>query len=201
MTNTLQPLPFDHHALEPNMSATTLSFHHGKHLATYLDNVNRMVKDTPMEAYPLEKICREAEGALLNNAAQAWNHLFFFEQLAPNPNQPSANMRHRLETAFDSMEQFNKQFSQAAISLFGSGWVWLTADDSGYMHIRAKSNAGNPIEDGEQALLCIDLWEHAYYLDYQNRRTEYVEAFWKVLNWQIVEERCKLLPPPAANYF
>ncbi len=106
MTNTLQPLPFDHHALEPNMSATTLSFHHGKHLATYLDNVNRMVKDTPMEAYPLEKICREAEGALLNNAAQAWNHLFFFEQLAPNPNQPSANMRHRLETAFDSMEQF-----------------------------------------------------------------------------------------------
>ena len=99
------------------------------------------------------------------------------------------------------MEQFNKQFSQAAISLFGSGWVWLTADDSGHMHIRAKSNAGNPIEDGEQALLCIDLWEHAYYLDYQNRRTEYVEAFWKVLNWQIVEERCKLLPPPAANYF
>lgn len=178
-------------ALDPFMSATTLSFHHGKHLRNYLDQVNRMVADGPLSDRPLKQLCKElAEGTpLLNNAAQAWNHQFFFNQFTNTHTSIPSRTFQRLTASFGSMEAFKEAFSNAALALFGSGWVWLSADAQGLLHITQEANAGNPLRKDESPILCIDVWEHAYYLDHQNRRADFVKAFWNVIDWEIVQRR------------
>ena len=171
------------------MSAETLAFHHGKHLQTYIDNLNRLVEGTPYADMPLKEIVQKADGALLNNAAQAWNHILFFKQLTPQPVNMSSTLTQTISARFGSVEAFREAFEQAAIGLFGSGWVWLALDKEHQLQIVPEPNAGNPIRQGMRPLMCIDVWEHAYYLDYQNRRADYVKNFWYLIDWDRVENR------------
>lgn len=189
MKHLLPELPYELNALEPRMSEKTLSFHFGKHLQTYLDNVNHLTEDTPFEDFKLKDIIIHADGALRNNAAQAYNHILLFKQLSPTPVQMSPALTQQLVANFGSVESFKEQFIDASISLFGSGWVWLAQDADNLLQIVPEANAGNPITQGMRPLMCIDVWEHAYYLDYQNRRAEYVKNFWYLINWKRVESR------------
>lgn len=189
MAFQLPPLPYSQNALAPKLSAETLSFHYGKHLAAYVDNVNRLAAGTPFEDLPLEDIVRKADGALLNNAAQMWNHLFYFEMLSPKTVGVGPDFRRRLESEFGSMEAFKAQWMAEAGGLFGSGWTWLVEDEARRLKIISLPNAGNPLRDGQTPLLCVDVWEHAYYLDYQNRRADYLAAHWNLINWEKVEMR------------
>lgn len=189
MKHSMLILPYAQDALEPRMSAQTLSFHHGKHLQTYIDNLNRLVEGTPFADMPLKEIVQKADGALLNNAAQAWNHILFFKQLSPQPVNMSSALTQAISARFGSVEAFREAFEQAAISLFGSGWVWLALDEAHQLQIVSEPNAGNPIRRGMRPLMCIDVWEHAYYLDYQNRRADYVKNFWFLIDWNRVETR------------
>lgn len=189
MKHLLPELPYALDALVPAMSADTLNYHYGKHLQTYLDNVNRMIEGTPFADMKLKDMITKAQGALYNNAAQAFNHIIFFKQLTPTPTTISPLLTQALVARFGSVDEFKSEFSNAAATLFGSGWVWLALDANNVLQIVPEPNAGNPITRNMRPLMCIDVWEHAYYLDYQNRRGDYIKNFWNLVNWDYIEKR------------
>ena len=189
MKHLLPELPYALDALAPVMSADTLNYHYGKHLQTYLDNVNRMIEGTPFADMKLKDMITKAQGALYNNAAQAFNHIIFFKQLTPTPTTISPLLTQALVARFGSVDAFKSEFSNAAATLFGSAWVWLALDANNVLQIVPEPNAGNPITRNMRPLMCIDVWEHAYYLDYQNRRGDYIKNFWNLVNWDYIEKR------------
>lgn len=189
MKHLLPELPYALDALAPIMSADTLNYHYGKHLQTYLDNVNRMIEGTPFADMKLKDMITKAQGALYNNAAQAFNHIIFFKQLTPTPTTISPLLTQALVARFGSVDEFKSEFSNAAATLFGSGWVWLALDANNVLQIVPEPNVGNPITRNMRPLMCIDVWEHAYYLDYQNRRGDYIKNFWNLVNWDYIEKR------------
>ena len=183
-------LPYAMEALAPKMSKETLEFHYGKHLQTYVDNLNRLIAGTPYENMQLDEIVKKAAGGIFNNAAQTWNHTFFFQMLTPNQKPMPQQLADRLARDFGSVEAFKEKFAAAAAGLFGSGWTWLAADKEGKLQIIAESNAGNPMTKGLRPLMTIDVWEHAYYIDYRNRRAEFIKMFWELIDWNKVADRC-----------
>ena len=189
MAFELPPLPYSQSALEPYVSAETMNYHYGRHHAGYVANLNRMTSGTPWEGADLEKVILGAEGPILNNAAQIWNHTFYWQSMSPDGGgTPSGPVRAAIEEAFGSIDEFRRQFADAAVGLFGSGWTWLVADDCG-LDIVQTANADLPLRHERQALLVVDVWEHAYYLDYQNARAAYVEAFLDhLINWEFAAE-------------
>ncbi len=189
MIYTLPPLPYAADALEPRISQETIDYHYGKHLQTYIDNLNRLIEGTPYKDVPLEDIILTATGPLFNNAAQVWNHTFFFNSLTPDPEPMPAELKDYLIRDFGSVETFKEKFKKAATDIFGSGWAWLAQDGNGRLHIIQESNAGNPLRAGFKPLLTIDVWEHAYYIDYRNRRAAFVDSCWDLINWKKVTKR------------
>ncbi len=192
MAFELPPLPYPDNALEPYCSAKTFSFHHGKHHKAYVDNLNKLIAGTPSEGKPLEEIIMSAAGdsskvGVFNNAAQVWNHTFFWNCMRPNGGgRPKGDIASRIDTAFGSYEKFAEQFKTAAVGRFGSGWGWLVQDGNS-LKIVSTPNAENPMVGRQKALLTVDVWEHAYYLDYQNRRPDFVQAFLDhLVNWDFV---------------
>ncbi|HPE99759.1 MAG TPA: superoxide dismutase [Bacteroidales bacterium] len=186
----LPPLPWAADALEPIISAKTIEFHYGKHHQAYVNNLNNLLPGSPFENAPLEQIVVEAEGGIFNNAAQVWNHTFYWNCLTPKGGgQPTGDLMDAIVRDFGSFEEFQKQFTQAAATLFGSGWAWLSADEDGKLIISQESNAGNPMRKGLEPLLTCDVWEHAYYLDKQNQRPDYIADFWKLVDWEAVSDR------------
>lgn len=193
MKFSLPQLPYAIEALGPLMPAHTLEYHYGRHHAAYVNNVNTLIQGTEFEEEPnltLEDLILRSNGALFNNAAQAWNHTFFFFELSPSPQlKPGGDLLKAIERDFGSFETFVEQFKKASISLFGSGWTWLVADKDGKLSIVSTANAGNPARDSLRPLMTADIWEHAYYLDHQNRRAEYIDNFFKLLDWSVIEKR------------
>jgi superoxide dismutase, Fe-Mn family len=190
----LPKLPYEMNALEPFISKRTLEFHHGKHHQTYVTNLNNLIVETKYENAKLESIIMEAEGPLLNNAEQVWNHTFYFMGLKNDDERTPKDspLAEAIDKNFGTMAGFKDAFIKAALSLFGSGWVWLVKKQLGSLEIINEKNAGNPLRKGLSPILTCDVWEHAYYLDYQNRRAEYMEAFWNIINWPELELRyCK----------
>lgn len=186
----LPALPYAEDALEPVISARTVSIHYGKHTKGYMDNLNRLIARTEFGDMPLEGIILSSDGAIFNNAAQAWNHMFYFEQFCKGGNGDiRGNLKQGVESCFGSVIAFKEQFALAGSSIFGSGWVWLAADKTGKLHIVKCGNADNPIINGMSPLLAFDVWEHAYYLDFQNRRAEHLNALWEIVDWDIIERR------------
>ena len=180
-------LPYD--ALGTIISKETLSFHHGKHLKAYVDNLNKMLPGSGLENLPLSEVIRKAEGGMFNNAGQVLNHAMYFEQFSNTPKEMSDKMIALMESNFGSVGAFKKEFEQKGAALFGSGWVWLSADTQGKLVITQQKNAENPVTMGLRPLLTFDVWEHAYYLDYQNRRADHLAALWQIVDWAIVENR------------
>ncbi len=186
----LPPLPYEKNVLEPYISVKTLEFHHGKHHQVYITNLNNLIQGTKFENADLETIIKIGEGPIFNNAAQIWNHTFYFEGLKPrNNNVLKSPFTEALNESFGSATFLKDTFINHAVSLFGSGWIWLVWNPKGSMEIIQESNAGNPLRRGLIPLLTCDVWEHAYYLDYQNRRHDYLQAFWKLVNWELIEKR------------
>ncbi|MCW5772589.1 MAG: superoxide dismutase [Rhodospirillaceae bacterium] len=185
---TLPPLPWPDTALEPSMSAKTLSFHYGKHHKTYVDNLNKLVAGTPMASKSLEEVVKEAakdpaKKGVFNNAAQTWNHTFFWNSLAPTSGEPTGKLKELIDAAFGSAAAFREKFAAAAVAQFGSGWGWLVYD-GGKLAIETTANADTPMAHGKTCLLTLDVWEHAYYLDYQNRRADFLKTLLeKHINW------------------
>ena len=191
---TLITLPYAPEALEPVISRETIEYHHGKHLQTYVDNLNKLIAGTEFEAMPLEKIACKAQGAIFNNAGQILNHNLYFMQFAPvaeaeKTEADSLEIGKAIVRAFGSLEAFKTEFEQKGVSLFGSGWVWLAADKDGKLVITQEPNAGNPLTKGLKPLLTMDVWEHAYYINYRNRRAAHLQALWSIINWQEIERR------------
>ncbi len=183
-------LPYAKDALAPHISAETIDYHYGKHLQAYVNNLNGLVGGTEFERASLEEIIRKAKGPLFNNAAQIWNHTFYFLQFSPTPHtRPTGKLAEAIDRDFGSLEKFKEQFAKSALGLFGSGWTWLATDGNGKLEIVDSPNAGNPITDGKHPLMVIDVWEHAYYIDHRNARAASIEAFWKILDWKIAEMR------------
>lgn len=183
-------LPYSRDALAPAISAETVDYHYGKHEKAYIDNLNRLIKGTEFEDMALEEIIVNAKGPLFNNASQAWNHIFYFFTFSPNGSrEPGGDLRKAIDRDFGSFEKFKEAFVDAGVGLFGSGWVWLCRDDDGKLIITQGSNAQNPLTDGLTPLLTFDVWEHAYYLDYQNRRADALKALWDIVDWYVVESR------------
>lgn len=183
-------LPYKRDALAPVISAETVDFHYGKHEKAYIDNLNRLIKDTEFEDMDLEEIIVNAKGPLFNNASQAWNHIFYFFTFSPDGSrEPGGELRKAIDRDFGSFEKFKEAFVEAGGGLFGSGWVWLCRDNDGKLIITQGSNAQNPLTDGLTPLLTFDVWEHAYYLDYQNRRADALRALWDIVDWDVVESR------------
>lgn len=190
MTYEQPQLPYAEDALEPVISRRTVEFHYGKHEKAYIDNLNRLIKGTEYEDEELEEIIAKADGALFNNASQAWNHIFYFFTFSPDGRrEPSGDLRKAIDRDFGSLEKFKEAFVDAGVGLFGSGWVWLSRDETGKLFITQGKNAENPIRDGLTPLLTFDVWEHAYYLDYQNRRADALKKLWDIVDWEIVESR------------
>ena len=189
MLFTLPNLPYTAEALAPTMSQETLNFHHGKHHLAYVNNLNNLIKGTRFETMELEDIIRNSDGGIFNNAAQVWNHTFFFEQFKAKGCESKGAVRTAIEKKWGSFDAFKTEFNTAGATLFGSGWVWLVKDDKGNLEIVKENNAGNPLTKGLTPLLTFDVWEHAYYLDYQNRRADYLTALWTILDWETVEKR------------
>ncbi len=190
MKHELIKLPYANDALEPVISKETIEYHHGKHLQTYVNNLNNLIQGTKFEDADLNTIIRESDGGIFNNAGQVLNHNMYFLQFAPNAGgRPSGKLLAAIEEAFGSFENFQKEFETAATTLFGSGWAWLVADKDGKLQIMKESNAGNPVKHGLKPILCFDVWEHAYYLDFQNRRADQVKELWKIVSWAEVEKR------------
>ena len=187
----LMALPYAIDALEPVISKQTLEFHHGKHLAGYVNNLNGLLEGSPLAGLPLEEIVLKATGGMLNNAGQILNHNLYFEQYrAPKAdNAPTGQLADAIVRDFGSFEAFKEAFQKGGATLFGSGWVWLSADKDGKLVITQEANAANPIQKGLKPLLTFDVWEHAYYLDYQNRRPDHLAALWQIINWQVIEKR------------
>ncbi len=191
MSFELPPLPYALDALEPHISRETLEYHYGKHHRTYVDNLNKLVEGTPMARSSLLEVVRSASGPVFNNAAQAWNHTFYFESLGPKGGgDPSGELAKALTAAFGSIDAFREKFSGKAVSLFGSGWAWLVRRRDGSLDIVQTSNAETPVRTDETLpLLTCDVWEHAYYIDYRNARAKYVASFWNTVDWKAVDQR------------
>lgn len=190
MIYTLPDLPYANDALAPVISKETVDYHYGKHEKTYIDNLNRMIKDTKYEDMELEEIITSSSGPLFNNASQAWNHIFYFFTFSPDgAHEPDGHLRKAIDEQFGSFEQFKKEFEDAGASIFGSGWVWLSKDKDGKLFITQASNAANPLCEGLTPLLVFDVWEHAYYIDYRNRRLDALKELWKIVDWDIVGSR------------
>ena len=183
----LAPLPFAEDALAPVLSAETLKLHHGKHHKKYVDTMNQLLQNEQIKGSSLEDVVRQAKGKLFNNAAQAWNHDFYWQSLSPQKRRPAGALLHRLERDFGSYDRFADEFSQAAIGQFGSGWAWLVEKD-GKLQVISTANADTPTAHGIKCLLTVDVWEHAYYVDYRNERERYVSAILDRLNWQFAEK-------------
>ena len=190
---TLMTLPYAPDALEPVISRETIEFHHGKHLQTYVDNLNKLVVGTEFEGMSLEEIICKSQGGIFNNAGQILNHNLYFGQFAPNPLNANPLIPEPLAQAinrdFGSFEAFKAEFEQKGVTLFGSGWVWLSADKDGKLVITQETNASNPITKGLKPLLTMDVWEHAYYIDYRNRRAAHLQALWQIINWDEINRR------------
>ena len=190
MAFELPALPFAMDALEPYISKKTLEFHYGKHHQAYVNNLNKLVPGTAFEDASLEIIIKEATGGIFNNGAQVWNHSFYWNCLKPGGGgEPSGVLMEMIIRDFKSFAVFKEKFSAAAATLFGSGWAWLVKNESGMLDIVQESNAGNPLRNGLEPLLTCDVWEHAYYLDKQNRRPDYIADFWNLVDWAAVEKR------------
>jgi Fe-Mn family superoxide dismutase len=190
MKFTLPELPYAHDALAPVISKETIEYHYGKHHQTYVNNLNNLVVGTTFEDEDLETIVRKSDGGIYNNAAQIWNHNFYFLSLTPNKGtKPGEKLAKAIDEAWGSFEKFQAAFNQAAATLFGSGWAWLVKDGDGKLSIVKESNAGNPMTKGLTPLLTFDVWEHAYYIDYRNRRPDYISALWGLINWDEVSKR------------
>lgn len=190
MKFSLPELPYAHDALAPVISAETISFHYGKHHQTYVNNLNGLIPGTEFENADLDTIVKKSDGPIFNNAAQIWNHNFYFLSLTPNKgSKPGTVLSKAIDEAFGTFDNFKAEFGKAAVSVFGSGWAWLVKDAEGKLSIVKESNAGNPITRGLTPLLTFDVWEHAYYIDYQNRRPDYVAALWDLVDWDIVSSR------------
>lgn len=185
MTHELPALPYEMDALAPYMSKETLEFHYGKHHQAYITNLNKLIPGTEFENMSLEEIMMKSSGGIFNNAAQIWNHSFFWNCLSPNGGgEPTGELLEKINTAFGSVESFKEKFSTTAATTFGSGWAWLVKNSDGELEIISTSNAATPMTEGKTALLTCDVWEHAYYIDYRNARPEYIKNFWNLVNWE-----------------
>lgn len=190
MAFELPELPYAYNALEPVISKQTLEFHHDKHHAAYVNNLNNLIVGTEFENADLLTIITKADGGVFNNAAQVWNHTFYFDQFGKNKIEKlSGQLLVAINSSFGSFDEFKEKFSTAAKTLFGSGWVWLVKKPNGSLDIIQTSNAANPLTDGLIPILTCDVWEHAYYLDYQNKRPDYIENFWSIIDWEIISGR------------
>lgn len=190
MSFQLPPLPYAPNALEPHISAETLEFHHGKHHQTYVTNLNKLIDGTPDQEKSLEEIIKSSSGGLFNNAAQVWNHTFYWNCLTPGGGgAPTGALADAINAKFGSFETFKERFTNTAIGTFGSGWAWLVKNPDGSLDLMSTSNAATPMTEGKTALLTCDVWEHAYYIDFRNARPKYVEAFWNLVNWDFVASR------------
>jgi Fe-Mn family superoxide dismutase len=191
MTHTLPPLPYEKNALEPVISAETIDFHYGKHHQAYVTNLNNLIPGTEFETMSLEDIIMKSSGGVFNNAAQVWNHTFYWNCLSPNGGgAPTGALADAINAKFGSFDAFKEAFNKSGATNFGSGWTWLVKNADGSIEIFNTSNAGTPMTSGKKALLTIDVWEHAYYIDYRNARPKYLETIWDKVNWEFV----------AANY-
>jgi Fe-Mn family superoxide dismutase len=185
-------LPYAQDALAPHISAETLEYHYGKHHKAYVDNLNKLIPGTEFENMPLEDIIKKATGGIFNNAAQVWNHTFYWNCLSPaGGGEPAGELAAAINKSIGSFDAFKEQFAKAAAGQFGSGWAWLVKNADGTLAIEATPNAENPLKKGKKALLTCDVWEHAYYIDYRNARPKYVEAFWDIVNWDFVASNLK----------
>ena len=193
MKFTQPKLPYTPDALAPVISQNTIEYHYGKHEKTYIDNLNSLIEGSEYQDMSLEDIIVKSDGKIFNNASQAWNHIFYFFQFAPDGlKEPGGELRKKIEEQFGSLDEFKKKFEEAGATLFGSGWVWLSRDRNGKLFITQGSNASNPLTQGLQPLLTFDVWEHAYYLDYQNRRADYLHKLWDIVDWSVIEMRFSL---------
>ena len=189
MTYELPPLPYANDALEPHISAETISFHYGKHHQTYVNNLNNLVPGTEFDGLSLEEIITKASGGIFNNAAQIWNHTFYWNGLTGNgQGAPSGDLAAAIDATFGSFDEFKAKFATSATTNFGAGWTWLVKNADGGIEIVNTSNAGCPLTEGQTPLLTCDVWEHAYYIDYRNARPKYVESFWDLVNWDFVAD-------------
>ncbi len=190
MIHELPKLPYAINALEPHITQKTLEFHHGKHHQAYVNNLNNLIKETEFENMPLLDIIKKSSGGIFNNAAQVWNHTFYFEQFASNPQtKPLKTLESLINSTFGTFDKFKTEFDKAATTLFGSGWAWLVLGIDGKLAIQQTSNAETPVKHNTKCLMVIDVWEHAYYLDTQNARPKYIDNFWNVLDWKVIESR------------
>jgi Fe-Mn family superoxide dismutase len=187
MAHTLPALPYALDALAPHISKETLEFHHGKHHQTYVTNLNNLIRGTEFADMSLEEIVKKSSGGIFNNAAQVWNHTFYWNCLSPKGGgQPSGQVADAINKTFGSFDKFKEEFTKTAVTTFGSGWAWLVKNAEGNLALVSTSNAATPMTAGQTALLTCDVWEHAYYIDYRNLRPKYVEAFWNLVNWDFV---------------
>jgi len=187
MAFELPELPYGRDALAPHISEETLDYHYGKHHRTYVDTLNKLTDGTEWDGKPLEEVVKGSSGKLFNQAAQHWNHAFYWNCMSPSGGgKPEGDLARAIDEAFGGFEDFSEQFKQAAVSTFGSGWAWLVRKSDGSLDIVSAQNAGNPMTDGHTPLLTCDVWEHAYYIDYRNARPKYVDAFFEIINWDFV---------------
>lgn len=189
---SLITIPYAQDALEPVISRETIEFHHGKHLQTYVDNLNKLIVGTEFKSMPLEEIVAKSQGAVFNNAGQILNHNMYFTQFSPiaaDNHMPKGAILDAINRDFGSFDAFKAEFEQKGVSLFGSGWVWLAADKDGKLVITQEPNAGNPVTKNMKPLLTMDVWEHAYYIDYRNRRAAHLQALWQIINWDEINRR------------
>jgi Fe-Mn family superoxide dismutase len=190
MAIELPALPWARDALAPHISAETIDFHYGKHHQAYVTNLNNQIAGTEFEKLELEEIIRKASGGMFNNAAQIWNHTFYWNCLAPNAGgEPEGKLADAINKAFGSFAKFKEEFTQTSVGTFGSGWGWLVQRPDGSLALASTSNAATPLTGSDRALLTCDVWEHAYYIDYRNARPKYLEAFWNLVNWKFVESQ------------
>ena len=189
MSVILPELPYPKNGLAPHISEETLNYHYGKHHQAYVNKLNTLIENSKFAKASLKELIKEAQGAIFNNAAQVWNHTFYWHSLSPNGGgEPTNETADALEKAFGSVEKFKEQFTTCALQQFGSGWAWLIQTPEGNLKVQSTGNADNPIQTGHKPLLTCDVWEHAYYIDYRNARPSYLNAFWSIVNWDFVKE-------------
>ena len=192
MEHKLPSLPWAKDALAPHISAETIEYHYGKHHAAYVANLNKLIAGTEFADLSLEDIVKKSSGGIFNNSAQVWNHTFYWNCLSPKGGgEPSGALADAIKKDFGSFATFKEKLTNAAVTQFGSGWAWLVKNPNGSLAVEQTGNAATPLKDGKRALLTVDVWEHAYYIDYRNARPSYVEAFWKVVNWDFAAENAK----------
>jgi Fe-Mn family superoxide dismutase len=190
MAFELPPLPYSQDALMPHMSPETFQYHYGKHHKAYVDNLNKMIPGTEFEKMSLEDIIKKSSGPVFNNAAQIWNHTFFWNCLSPKGGgEPTGALADAIKRDFGSYQAFKEKFTETAIKTFGSGWAWLVKDKTGKLQVISTSNAATPMTEGHTALLTADVWEHAYYIDYRNDRAKFLSSFWNIVNWKWATEK------------